>query len=175
MENTYTYTARSAENPERVVTFTLRDHSLYVDVGVPLEHAERALQARGAEDDAAAQHVEPWLKPMAVSVMERGLRPFDVGDVYADANNGGLQVTAWVRAGGLRVAPVIFSMAQVDSPQAAQIFAEELEHRRTTVGRPRKLPGLLDYWGSWLVAGFSATVLLAAWLRKRYGEAASRS
>jgi len=44
-----------------------------------------------------------------------------------------------------------------------------------TIGHPGKLPVLLAYWGSWLVAGFSAAVLLTAWPRRRYSEAALRS
>jgi hypothetical protein len=169
MENTYTYTARSADNPEKVVTFTCYDHSLVVDVGVPIEQIERALQARQAgEEEYRAQ---PWLKPMAISAIERGTRPFNVADVYAGADDGGLSVTAWVRAGGLRLAPVIFNMETVDNPQAAEAFVEELEKRRASVDRPSRFPGVLDYWVSWFVSGFSVVAVLATWLYRRYREA----
>jgi hypothetical protein len=39
LENTYTYTARSADHPERVVTFTLYDHSMSVELGAPRDRA----------------------------------------------------------------------------------------------------------------------------------------
>ena len=170
MENTYTYTARSADNPEQVVTFTFYDRNLLVDVGVPVEHVERALEARQAEGEAE-YHVQPWLKPMAISAIERGTHPFDVADVYAGTDNGGLAVTAWVRAGGLRLAPVVFSMEHIDNAAAAEAFVDELERRKASVDRPSRFPGLLDYWASWFVGGFSIAAVLASWLHKRYREA----
>jgi hypothetical protein len=170
MENTYTYTARSADNPERVVTFTFFDRNLVVDVGALIEHVERALQAGQAEAEEE-YHVQTWVKPMAISAIERGTHPFDVADVYAGSDNGGLSVTAWVRAGGLRLAPVVFNMEHVDNPGAAEAFVEELEKRKASVDRPGRFPGVLDYWVSWFVGGFSVTAVLAAWLHRKYREA----
>jgi hypothetical protein len=170
MESTYTYTARSAENPERVVTFTFYDHHMIVDVGAPIEHAERALQARQTEDEEEYE-VQPWLKPMAVSAIERSTSPFDVSDVYADVDEGHLGVTAWVRAGGLRLAPVTFDMARVDNVDAAQAFVRQLEERKSDGQGSERLPGLLDYWATWFVGAFSTVALLGAWLRRRYKEA----
>lgn len=174
MEQTYTYTARSAEDPEEVVTFTFYDHGLIVDVGAPIEHVERTLQARQAEDEGEEEEgvqIQPWLKPMAVSALERGTRPFDVSDVYAGLEEGDLSLTAWVRAGGLRLAPVIFNIAHVDNIDAAQAFVEELEARKAEGQRAGRFPGLLDYWATWFVGALSSVVLLGAWLRKRYKEA----
>jgi hypothetical protein len=54
MENTFTYTARSAYAPEKVVTFTLYDNSMSVELGVPLEHLERALAGRKEAEKAEA-------------------------------------------------------------------------------------------------------------------------
>jgi hypothetical protein len=179
MEKTYTYTARSAENPEQVVTFTFYDRHLLVDVGVPIEHMERALQARQAkegvedEEEKAAYHVQPWLKPMAISAIERTTHPFNVSDVYADVDEERLSVTAWVRAGGLRLAPVTFNMAHVDNLDAARAFVKQLEARRADSGYPGRFPGLLDYWATWAVGALSTVVLLGAWLRKRYKDAAA--
>jgi len=184
MENTYTYTARSADNPEKVVTFTFYDRHLMVDVGAPIEHVERALQVQQVEEadvdrasadidrvSAEEYHVQPWLKPMAISVIQRGTHPFNAADVYAGIDNGGLSVTAWVRAGGLRLAPVVFNVEHVDNPDAAEAFVEELERRKASVDRPGSFPGVLDYWVSWLIGGFSVAAVLAAWLLKKYREA----
>jgi hypothetical protein len=174
MEKTYTYTARSADNPEQVVTFTFYNHHLLVDVGVLVEHVERALQARQAEEDEEVEyHIQPWLKPMAISAIERGTHPFNVADVYADVDEKRLLVTAWVRAGGLRLAPVTFNMAHVDNVDAAQAFVKQLEVRKADSGYPGRFPGLLDYWATWAVGAFSTVVLLGAWLRKRYKEASA--
>jgi hypothetical protein len=117
--------------------------------------------------------IQPWLKPLAVSAIERSTQPFSVKDVYADVDEQQLTVTAWVRAGGLRLAPVTFRMAHVDNPDAAQAFVRQLEVRKTGSRRPGRFPGLLDYWATWFVGAFSTVVLLSAWLRKRYREAAA--
>lgn len=168
-DNTYTYTARSADQPEHVVTFTLHDHSVSVEPGAPLEHVERALQAEKGETEAGGEsRIQPWLKPMAVSVMERVTRPFSVADVDASAEDGGLQVTQWVRTGGLRLAPIVFVMKRVDNPEAAQAFVEELERRKTFATRPGKFRGPLDYWGGWFLVGFVMTILL--WIGLRRGN-----
>ena len=107
MEDTYTYTARSAVDPSRVVTFTFSGRHLFVDAGAPLEQLDRALQppeTDSPEGGDTAQDGGPWLKPLAVSVVQHSIRPFDVADVYAYSEDGGLLVSAWMRAGGLRLA-----------------------------------------------------------------------
>lgn len=164
MENTYTYTARSALAPEKVVTFTLYDHHMAVDVGAPLEHVERALRDVGEETEAeteaeAGPEVQEEakrayaLKPTAVSLMERGGRPFNIADVYAQAKEDALIVTAWVRAKGLRLLPVRFAWEQVDNPQAAQAFSQEVRVRSQETSPPGRFRGVMDYWASWLLLG----------------------
>ena len=161
MQGTYTYTARSADIPEQVVTFTIADHTLMVDTGAPVEQMERTLQATQAEVEGR-HRVQPWLKPKTVSAIERITHPFSVGDVYARAVDGGLAVTAWMRAGGLRLAPVTFNLERVDNPIAAQAFVAELGQRKAGLGRPGRFPGPLDYWAGWLAAGLSVAAFLAA-------------
>jgi len=171
LENTYTYTARSADNPEQIVTLTLHNHSLSVGVGAPLEHIERALQAESAEnEEEPTYHIQPWLKPMAISLVERGMRPFSVDDVGADVERDWLRVRAWFRVGGLRLAPVTLVAGRVDNPDAAQAFVKELNTRKAATGLPGFL-GLLDYWAAWFVAGFVMMVILERWRRKRGSEA----
>jgi hypothetical protein len=186
MENTFTYTARSASAPEKVVTFTLFDESMSVELGVPLEHLERALAGRGeAEEAKEATEAEPRetqeedqapaatsayyaLKPMAVSLMERGGQPFSIADVSATAENGGLDVTAWVRAKGLRLAPVRFDWDRVDNPDGAKAFVREVRARNRVTSRPGRFGGIMDYWISWLA--FGALILALFWPRKRGHE-----
>ena len=200
MENTYTYTARSAMNPEMVVTFTLYDQYLTIDAGVPIEHLERAIEARRAAAEAAKKgeeeeieeeleaeeaeemeeteeveahlSIRPWLKPMVISAVERTTRPFNVADVSAKAKGGGLRLAAWVRAGGLRLAPVSFRMERVDNPEAAEAFVEELDRRKESAPRPSSLPGFMDYWISWIGAAISMMIVLGIWLRRRSHEEA---
>ena len=64
MENTYTYTARSIEYPEQVVTFTLQDHHMSVGVGAPLEQIETVLQqADAGEEVGQGSQAKLWLRP----------------------------------------------------------------------------------------------------------------
>ena len=180
-ENTYTYTARSADTPDQGITFTLSDDYLYIGTSVPVEHVERAVLASQAEEGEEGQaeggeeggaQLRAVLKPLAVSAIERSTHPFSVGDVYAKVEKGNLRLTAWVRISGMRVAPVLFSLAHVDNPDAARLFVEELDRRRAAVAYPGRFPGILDYWASWIVGGFSAFLLLIFWLRGRYKDAA---
>jgi len=182
MAKTYTYTARSAENPERVVTFTLRGSRMSVGVGDPLEQMERAIglvrgKEEGAEEVSKGELIEGeeidveleekarlWLRPMAVSLIERGTRPFHVDDVMTSAADDWLQVRAWIRTGGLRLFPITLINGLVDNPVAAQDFVEEVHERKTATGfNPL---GIFDYWATWLAGGIGALVMLQQWRRK---------
>jgi hypothetical protein len=182
MENTFTYTARSATAPEKVVTFTLYDSSMSVELGVPLEHLERVLagqeeaeaEKEGGSETAghqprdqapAAASAYHALKPVAVSLLERGAQPFHMADVSARAGDGALNVTAWVRAKGLRLAPIRFAWDRVDNPEGAKAFARQVRARREDASRPGRFAGIMDYWLSWLALG--ALVLTLFWPRKR--------
>jgi hypothetical protein len=143
-----------------VVTFTLYDQHMAVDLGVPLEKVARALQ--GIADDSEAEvdsrdqdgTQTPYaLKPAAVSLLERSGRPFHIADVSAQAGDGGLTVTAWVRAKRLRLAPVRFAWKQVDNSAAANAFAQEVRVRSRAASHPGRFRGPMDYWVSWLLLG----------------------
>mgnify|MGYP001826710833 CR=1 FL=1 len=167
MENTYTYTARSIENPQQVVTFTLQDHHMSVGLGAPLEQIEVVLQEEDAgEDPRQGSQARLWLKPLAVSLLERGVGPFRVADVNAAAEEDWLRVSAWYRAGGLALAPIILVNGRVDNPPAAQAFVEELEERKSQVTGAFGLLNPLDYWFTWILAGALMLGLFQAWRRK---------
>lgn len=173
MADTYTYTARSAENPEQIVTFTLRDSTLSIGLGTPLEQIETVVQAtgEGAEGEEAeeAQGSKPrlWLKPLALSLIEQVTRPFRVADVDAWTEQDWLHVRAWIRTGGLRLAPITLIAGRVDNPEAAHAFVAELEERKPAAAGPLgKLMGLMDYWATWLIAGVGMIILLQSWRRK---------
>lgn len=167
MENTYTYTARSIENPEQVVTFTLQDHHMSVGVGAPLDQIETVLQQVDAgEESGRESSANLWLRPLAVSLLERGVGPFRVADVNASAAEDWLRVNAWYRAGGLALAPVTLVNGRVDNPQAAQAFVEELEERKSEGNRALGLLNVLDYWFTWILAGALMFGLFQVWRRK---------
>jgi hypothetical protein len=172
MENTYTYTARSIDHPERVVTFTLQDHHLSVGVGAPLEQIETLLQQADAGGEEAGQEAgegalaKPWLRPLAVSLLERGVGPFRVTDVSAAAEDDWLRVSAWYRAGGLALAPINLVNGRVDNPRAAQAFVEELEERKSEVTGAFGLLNVLDYWFTWILGAALMFGLFQVWRRK---------
>lgn len=168
MENTYTYIARNAQDTSQVVTFTLHDHHLTVGMGNPLEQIETALQSEDVESaKQEEQSGQPWIKPVAVSLLERGLRPFSIDDVQAEAENGGLRFVAWTRVAGLRLAPIIFNMEQVDNPEATDAFVKELQKRKTSVTSAEGLPGLMNYWAGWLITSLILMIGLMALVRLR--------
>jgi len=138
-----------------------------VDVGAPIEQIGRALQEAGeeptAEGDTEAQASAMgtyMLKPTAISLLERGGQPFRITDVYAQAKDDALSVTAWVRAKGLRLVPVRFAWQQVDNPDAAHAFAEEVRARSQNVPHPGHFRGPMEYWISWLLLGVLIFALL---------------
>jgi hypothetical protein len=176
MADTYTYTARSAENPERVVTFTLRNSRLSVGVGAPLEQVERAIEiGRGEErpeepfEEGVPAEIEEgrrpklWLRPIAVSLVEQGTRPMHVDDVVASVMGESLHVRAWVRAGGLRLVPITLIDGRVDNPVAARDFVDEVQARKAVTGF--KPFGLLDYWATWILAVFAGFFVFQQWRR----------
>lgn len=176
MAETYTYTARSAENPERVVTFTLRDSRMSVGVGAPLEQVERAIElGRGEEKEeeveegvqvelGEAEKPKLWLRPVAVSLLERGTGPVHIDDVVANLMDDWLRVRAWIRTGGLRLIPITLIDGRIDNPVAAQDFVEEVQERKTVTGL--NLFGLFDYWATWIAAGILALVMFQRWRQK---------
>jgi hypothetical protein len=164
MENTYTYTARSVENPEQVITLTLEDHHMSVGLGTPLEQIETALQRMDTGEEKTREKL--WLRPLAVSLLERGVGPFRVADVDAAAKDDRLSVRAWYRAGGLALAPVTLVDGRVDNPPAAQAFVEELDGRKTEATGAFGLLNVLDYWITWILAGGLIFGLFQVWRRR---------
>lgn len=170
MEETYTYTARSPEHPEQTITFTLRNEHLSVDLSAPVEQVERLLQARQEEEEGAEAEEQAeggvWLKPLAVSLLERGVGPFRVSDVNALAREDTLRVKAWYRAGGLGLVPVTLIDSRIDNPAAAHAFVQEIARRKEEASAAIGPLALLDYWITWLVAVVGLIALFNFWRRK---------
>ncbi|MGC9335231.1 MAG: hypothetical protein ACP5JJ_13845 [Anaerolineae bacterium] len=166
MEDTYTYTARSIEYPEQAVTFTLHDQRMSVEMAAPMEQMERILP--GDEEEGAEFEGEAglWLKPLAVSLLERGIGPFRIEDVYPQSDEDWLRVKAWYRAGGLGLVPITLLDGRVDNPDAAQAFVAEVNRRKEEVPGATGLASILDYWITWLAAGFLFVGLLSMWRHK---------
>ncbi|MEJ2208187.1 MAG: hypothetical protein P8129_04025 [Anaerolineae bacterium] len=166
MDETYTYTARSPEHPEQTLTFTLRNEHMSVDLSTPVEQVERMLQSRrDADEEPAASRDEGglWFKPLAVSLLERGVGPFYINDVSAVAREDQLRIRAWYRAGGLGLVPITLINSRIDNPEAAHAFVHEIARRKEEASAPTGPVALLDYWLTWLVAIAGLIVLVNFW------------
>jgi len=165
LETTYTYTARNVENPNRMVTITLSDDHMRVDPTGVLEKVERIIDAEDNQEEIREQ-IESQLSPGMMKMVERLTGPVHVGDVHADLDQSRLRLSMWNRVLGLRLAPVQMDLGQVDNPDAAQAFVEELEERQSEVEEPGKFSGPLDYWLGWIGMALGM-VLLFRWPRLR--------
>ena len=125
-------------------------------------HAERAA---GKEETVEGDELNLWLKPLAVSLVERGTGPFRLNDVDADADEDTLHVKAWFRAGGLSLLPLTLIDGQVDNPDAARAFVEELNRRKASAWSSFRFWGVLDYWLSWIVAAGAFVAFFTIWRR----------
>lgn len=159
--DTYTYTARDVDEPDRTLTFTLEDERLSVDLGPPAEQLESLIepatqdQQGGQEGDDAKK---ARLRELALTLLQRRLGPFRTSDVAAAVQDDRLTVRAWYRARGLALAPMTLIDGRIDNPGAAQAFTKELAKRKEASARPSVVK-VFDYWLTWVLAA-AAFVLL---------------
>lgn len=164
-QDTYTYTARSAADPDRVVTFTLSNGHMMLNLtGVMDSLSEVAT----AEEKAATvkEQVKKQVGPSMMKGIEQLSGPLHVRDIAADLKNEKLVVKAWQRAGGLRLAPMVIGIEDVDNVDAAEAFVEELGARQERTASAGKFAGPLDYWFGWAALLF-ALIFLLRWPAKR--------
>ena len=159
MQDTYTYTARSARDPDRVVTFTLANGHMMLNLTGVMEQVSEVLTA---EEKAATvkEQVKKQVKPSVMKGLEQLSGPVHIRDVAADLKDEKLVVRAWQRAGGLRLAPMVIGIDRVDNVEAARAFVQELDARQETAESAGKFAGPLDYWFGWAALVLALIVLL---------------
>jgi len=165
MTNTYTYTARNADQPDLVVTFTLEDEHLRLSLPEVLEQVGQIAHADEKVAEAA-QQLKVQVKPGALKVIQSFSGPVHLGDTAARLTGESLKVRLWQRVAGLRLAPLWLDLGQVDNPEAAEAFVAELARRKAAVSYPGRFFGPLDYWVGWTALLLFILVLLR-WSRKR--------
>lgn len=161
MIDTYTYTARHVEDPEKVITFTIKGEYLEINVTGVLENIGKVISDDESKE-ALKEQIKTQATPTALIVMEEISGPIHLSDVegkVAGENGDRLELKVWKRVGGLRAAPLRLSFGEVDNPQAAQAFIEELNDRREKIEHRGKFFGPLDYWLGWLVLAILVLVL----------------
>ena len=162
MENnhtTYTYTARSVNQPDNVVTFTLDDGHMRVNLTGLLDQASLVTQAEEKSDELK-QQVTTQAKPAALKIAEQISGPVHVSDVQASLDDERLKVSLWQRLAGLRLAPIQLNMGRIDNRNAAEDFIKELKERQAEEAHIGKFFGPLDYWFGWIALGLVITFLI---------------
>ena len=169
-ERTFTYTARSAVDPDKMAMFTLHNGSVSVDLGNTLvEQIGEAYQDTG--DEESEKRFTTWIKPAATGAIQKLIKPVPLADFDAEMSGEALQTTAWIRAGGLRLAPVMMTWQEVDNPDGAQAFVRELHDRKASIQDELTHPAPLDYWASWLLISLMTIALpilfIKQWRKQR--------
>lgn len=165
IHETYTYTARNANHPSEVVTFTLDNNHLRVNLTGVLDQAGTIAEAEQKSSEIRNQ-ISTQAKPAVMKIIESFSGPTHISDVDARLDGEQLKVILWQRAAGLRLAPVQFNMKKIDNVEAAEAFVDELDQRKKKGPSESRLWGPLDYWAGWI------TFLLAVgfffrWIRRR--------
>lgn len=164
MTDTYTYTARNADNSDLMVTFTLENEHLRLSMPEMLEKIGRVSRADEKLSEARAQ-LESQVKPGAVKAIESISGPVHVNDASVQLADERLKFSAWQRLVNLRLTPFWLNLGRVDNPDAAEAFIRELKARQSTAAHPGRFFGPLDYWLGWATLVLFIAVLLR-WPRR---------
>jgi hypothetical protein len=164
MPFTYTYTARNKNNPNRVITFTIFDKHIKVNLTGLLDQVSEVVEE---EDQQSA--LKDFLSTQSGSALykavERLSGPIHVNDVSTYFENGQFKLTFWKRIAGLRFAPITLSMGKVDNPEAAAQFIDTLFERQEQLETPGLFSGPLDYWVTW-IGLLIGLIILIKWPKK---------
>lgn len=164
-ESTYTYTARSATDPQQIATFTLQNGEVAVELGNAfMQQIQEAYET--ISDESAESGLPTLVKPAVAGTLQKLIEPIPLADFDADIREDALRATAWIRAGGLRLIPIMLTWAQVDNPDSARTFVAELRNRKQVTDPNRRYPGPLDYWFSWILIGLASLVIPLLILRR---------
>lgn len=165
MPFTYTYTARNEDNPNRVMTFTIFEDYIKVNLTGLVDQVSEVVEE---EDRQAA--VKDFLTTQTgtalYKAMERLSGPVHINDVSPAYDDGQFKLTFWKRVAGLRFAPIMLSMGNVDNQEAAGQFIDTLKTRQDQADTPGIFAGPLDYWATWIAMLIGVFVLIK-WPRKK--------
>lgn len=165
MPYTYTYTARNKNNPDRVLTFTIFENHLKVNMTGLIDQVSTVV---GEEDRETA--VKNFLSTQSSSAIYKAVERLSglihVNDVDPFYEEGQFKLRFWKRILGLRFAPITLSMGNVDNPEAAGQFIDTLMSRQDQGETPGPFAGPLDYWATW-IGLLIGLIVLIKWPRKK--------
>ena len=76
------------------------------------------------------------------------MRPIHIADVTAQASAADLHITAWLRARQRRLLPIQLDWDEVDNPEAAQLFVDEVQGAPKTRLRRLEKSGITGLLGN---------------------------
>ena len=165
MTFTYTYTARAKDNPNKAMTFTIYDDYLKVDLTGLGEKISEVID-EDRRQDVLKNMITTQAGTTMYYLMERLSGPVHIKDVTPVFDDGKFTLTFWKRVAGLKFAPIVVSIGEVDNPEAADQFIETLEERQEMTETPSIFAGPLDYWVTWF-AMLIGVILLIRWPREK--------
>lgn len=165
MSFTYTYTARNRDNPNRMVTFTIVDSHLKVNLTGLIEQVSESFGDKDRKS-AIKEIISTQSGTGLYKAIERLSGPIHIKDVKPTYKDGQLTVTFWSRVARLRFAPIVVVMGEVDNPDAAAQFITTLEQQQDQEEKPGFFAGPLDYWITW-IAMMIGLIVLFRWPRKK--------
>jgi hypothetical protein len=168
MPFTYTYTARNEKNSDRVLTFTIFDNYLKVNLTGLVDQVSEL-----AEEEDRKATLKAIVKTQSGTALYKALErlsgPVHINDVTPFFEEGQFKLTFWKRLAGLRFAPITIAMGEVDNPEAAASFIDTLLDRKKAADEPGFFSGPLDYWVTWL-GMLAGLIILIKWPRKDKGS-----
>ncbi len=165
MPFTYTYTARNKENPNRIMTFTIFEDYLKVNLTGLVDQVSEVVEEKDRQD-AVKEFLTTQSGSALYKAVERLSGPVHVNDVSPSYAEGLFKLTFWKRVAGLRFAPLVLAMGDVDNPEAAEKFINTLKERQDLADTPGIFSGPLDYWATWMAMAIGIIVLIK-WPRKK--------
>jgi hypothetical protein len=128
-----------------------------------MEQVERAFDSFHGEDE---NRLTAWIEPTTTGALQSVLQPVSLADFDAQMKGESLQTMAWIRAGGLRLAPIMVTWSQIDNPAGAQVFVDEVNKRKEKATEDKSMLDPFDYWVTWLLIGIVSFVLPIFWWKK---------
>ena len=164
MPFTYTYTARNKQNPDKVVTFTIFENYMKVNLTGLIDRISGI-----AEEEDREKAIKSFVSTQSGSALYKAVEglsgPVHINDVNPFLEEGAFKLTFWKRIAGLRVAPITLSIGEVDNPEAAAQFVDTLLDRQEQAEDPGVFAGPLDYWGTW-IGMLVGLIVLIKWPKK---------
>jgi hypothetical protein len=164
MPFTYTYTARNKQKPDKVVTFTIFENYLKVNLTGLIDQISGIAEIEDREK-AVKSFISTQSGTAIYKAVERLSGPVHINDVSPHLEDGTFKLTFWKRIAGLRIAPISISIGSVDNPEAAAQFIETLLDRQDQAEDPGVFAGPLDYWVTW-VGLLVGLIVLIKWPKK---------